>query len=212
MKIVNAIGASVVDHIHFLLERQFTASREERAILEKHSPGILSRVEECFEGIEGKYFEVDSRGEKTLDLLHGDHVATLLWFAGNSLWRAGEPEGISVKLSYLNKIMHGLDAYHFIDLPDHFYFSHPVGTVLGRAKYGDHLKVMQGVTVGGKGNQYPEIGSNVILASNSSVLGESHISDNVVVGAGALIVGDRIPPNCAVVGRHPSLRIISRLE
>lgn len=52
-------------------------------------------------------------------------------------------------LYYLNKIMHSIDWFYQVDLPIHFLAEHPLGSVLGKAKYGDYLFVYQGTTIGG---------------------------------------------------------------
>lgn len=63
--------------------------------------------------------------------------------------------------------MHSVDWYYEIELPDHFMVEHPVGSVLGRATYGDYMYIYQGVTIGGnislnEGNvAYPVLGENV---------------------------------------------------
>lgn len=117
---------------------------------------------------------------------------------------------------YLNKIMHSVDWFYAVDLPIHFHCEHPVGSVLGRAQYGDYFFVYQGTTVGGnrtKGKlSYPVIGNNVILFSNSSVLGASNIGNNVVVSAGTYIINQKIPDNCVVFGRSPDLTIKVKSE
>ena len=46
---------------------------------------------------------------------------------------------IADKIYYLNKILHSVDIYHEVELPSTFFLEHPVGTVLGRAKYQDGL-------------------------------------------------------------------------
>lgn len=117
---------------------------------------------------------------------------------------------------YLNKIMHSIDWFYAIDLPIHFHCEHPLGSVLGRAQYGDYFFVYQGTTVGGnrtKGQlSYPVIGDNVILFSNASVLGASHIGKNVVVSAGTYIMNQEIPDNSVVFGRSPDLTIKVKSE
>ncbi len=110
--------------------------------------------------------------------------------------------------------MHGVDWFYAVDLPVHFFAEHPVGSVLGKAKYGDHLLVYQGTTVGGSSKDgkihYPAIGNNVILFSNASVLGKSDIGSNVIVSAGAQIVNENVPDNCIVFGQTPNLIIKGR--
>lgn len=112
---------------------------------------------------------------------------------------------------YLNKIMHSVDWYHQIELPIHFLAEHPMGCVLGRAKYGDYFFVYQGTTVGGNRKNgklyYPQIGNNVIMYANSSVIGDSIIGNNVVISAEATIINQIVPNNSIVFGKSPNLII-----
>ena len=120
------------------------------------------------------------------------------------------------QIYYLNKIMHSNDWFYAIDLPTHFHCEHPIGSVLGRANYGDYFFVYQGTTVGGNRNKgvlsYPTIGSNVILFANATILGNSIIGDNVVVSAGTQIINEMIPSNCIVFGKTPKLIIKQKSE
>ena len=88
---------------------------------------------------------------------------------------------------YLNKVMHGNDWFYAIELPVHFHCEHPLGSVLGRADYGDYFFVYQGTTVGGNRSEgilaYPVIGDNVIMFANSTILGNSHIIKDCGLGA-----------------------------
>lgn len=117
---------------------------------------------------------------------------------------------------YLNKIMHSNDWFYAVDLPVHFLCEHPLGSVLGRAQYGDYFFVYQGTTVGGNRSKgqlyYPVIGDNVILFANSTVLGDTHIGNNVVISAESYIINEDIPDNCIVFGRSPNLIIKSKTE
>ena len=105
------------------------------------------------------------------------------------------------QLYYLNKTMNGVDWCWAIDLPDHFIVEHPIGTVLGRAQYGDFLCIYQGVTVGGNrkaGNLfYPVFGNHVTLYTNATILGNSRLGHHVVVAADTFII-DTDVPDCAV--------------
>lgn len=117
---------------------------------------------------------------------------------------------------YLNKIMHNNDWFYAIDLPIHFHCEHPLGSVLGRATYGDYFFVYQGTTVGGNRSNgilsYPTIGTNVILFANATVLGNSAIGNNVVISAGTQIINGTIPDNCIVFGKSPDLIIKKKTE
>ena len=108
--------------------------------------------------------------------------------------------------------MNGLDLFYAIELPKHFGAEHPVGSVMGRAKYGDNFFFYQGCTVGGThskdgGIYYPVIEDNVRMYANSSILGKCHIGKNVQLGAGALIKNQNIPDDSIVFGQSPNLII-----
>lgn len=115
------------------------------------------------------------------------------------------------KLYYLNKIMNGVEWYWNIDLPKHFICEHPVGTVLGKADYGDYLCVYQGVTVGAnfRGEEciWPSIGNHVTLYANATVIGNSKIGNYVIIGANAFILNETVPDNSIVFGSSPDLLI-----
>lgn len=111
------------------------------------------------------------------------------------------------KVYYLNKVMNSVDLFYEIELPDHFGVEHPLGSVMGRAKFGDEFFFYQGCTVGGNHLTYPTIGSNVTMYANSSIIGNCHIGDNVSLGAGCLIKDQDIPSNSLVFGQSPNIVI-----
>lgn len=117
---------------------------------------------------------------------------------------------------YLNKVMHANDWFYAIELPVHFHCEHPLGSVLGRADYGDYLFVYQGTTIGGNRSRgtlkYPIIGSNVILFANATIVGDCHIGNNVVVSAGTFLINETIPNNSIVFGQSPNIVIKTKSE
>lgn len=113
--------------------------------------------------------------------------------------------------------MHSNDWFYAINLPKHFLCEHPLGSVLGRANYGDYFFIYQGTTVGGNrrrdgGIDYPVIGENVILYANATVLGDTHIGNNVVISADTYLINENIPDNCVVFGKSPNLIIKTKSE
>ncbi len=88
---------------------------------------------------------------------------------------------------------------------------HPLGSVLGRAQYGDYLYIYQGVTIGGNTKlgkdklDYPIIGDNVIMYSNAKVLGNARIGNNVILSANTYVIAENIPDNSVVFGQSPNL-------
>lgn len=89
-----------------------------------------------------------------------------------------------------------------------FLLSHPYATILNAESIGENFSCRHCTTLGAKPNGRPVIGNNVSLGANVTIIGHVHIGDNVVVGAGAVVVKD-VPSNCVVAG-NPA-KIIKRL-
>lgn len=166
-------------------------------------PGVWQRLEACFAGM-----RVFRRG---FSHLHSDQYSMYLYLLGNEAFRSGPAAGdVAVKSYLLNKALHGIEAFYEIELPEVFWFAHAVGTVLGRAKYGNGFVVTQGCTVGNKNGIYPTFGEKVVLCANSMVLGNSILGDRVCIGAGSQLIEENIPDGSTVVGRTPSIRILPK--
>lgn len=116
------------------------------------------------------------------------------------------------KIYYLNKIMNSVDLFYAIELPKKFGAEHPLGSVMGRAKYSEGFFFYQGCTVGGTVGKnaeiyYPVLGENVQMFANSSILERCKVGDNVKIGAGALVKNEDIPSDSIVFGQSPNLII-----
>ena len=96
-----------------------------------------------------------------------------------------------------------------IKLPDVFIVVHPIGTVLGNAKYGEKMVFYQGVTVGSTHlGKYPEFQGENILYSNSSVVGDCRIKSNVIFGANSSLINTNVDESLTVIGSYPNNRFI----
>ena len=82
-------------------------------------------------------------------------------------------------------------------------FSHFSCIVINRhCIIGNNCTIFQGVTIGsvrGPKGGVPTIGDNVVICSEAKIIGQVNIGNNVIVGAGAVVVKD-IPSNCVVAG------------
>ena len=165
----------------------------------------LERCEYSFSRIRKKYYQ-DDGGGVVFDHLNADHMAAFLYFLGNSIWKSGGETDLPVKLSYINKILHGLDLFYSVGMPDVFLLVHPLGSVIGNAQYGDYLVVYQNCTVGAVDNDYPVFGEGVVLYSRSSVVGKCRVGDDVVFSANSAIVNTDVPSRTVVLGTHPNCR------
>lgn len=150
----------------------------------------------------------------TVDYLHTVEWSVFLYYVSHELGRSGNDKW-ATKVYFLNKIMCSVDWFYAIRLPDHFWAEHPVGSVLGRAEYGDNLFLYQGTTVGGSLRngeiRYPKLGNNIILFANATVLGDTLIGDNVVISANSYLIHENIPDNCIVFGSSPNI-IIKKVD
>lgn len=86
-------------------------------------------------------------------------------------------------------------------------FPHFSGIVCGAIYIGKNLTMYQCTTIGAThGKGAPTLGDNVILFAGAKVVGNVKIGNNVVIGANTVVTKD-IPDNAIIVG-NPS-RIIS---
>ena len=103
--------------------------------------------------------------------------------------------------------MNGIDIFYDVSLPDFFTLNHQVGIVLGRANYSDGFSFIQNCTVGENFGKWPTIGKDVCMCAGSSIIGDSVIGDNVLIGANATIKDEVVPSNVVVFGESPNLVI-----
>ena len=111
---------------------------------------------------------------------------------------------------YLNKTLNCVELFYEVELPSVWSCEHPLGTIIGKAKYSDYFFFYQGCTVGAnfKHNgsiEYPEFGTHVKMLSNSKVLGSSHVGNNVIISANAYIKDEDVPDDVIVFGTSPHL-------
>ena len=186
-----------------------TQNEESNILLkEKYFFRALERASICIQSTHSKYAQTGK-----LNSLNTTQYAIFLYYLSN-LTGVGGNRVLADKIYYLNKIMHSVDWYWEIQLPNHFHAEHPLGSVLGRATYGDYLMVYQGTTVGGnfngKGVKYPIFGKYIILYTNATILGNCKVGNKVVFSANCFVKDESIQDNCIVSGSSPNL-VIRRL-
>ena len=165
----------------------------------------LERLEYCFSKITNKYY--NKNGQVAFNCHHTDQYAAFLYFLSNTVWENSGDSTAAGKIYSLNKALHGIDVFYEVHLPDIFFFSHPVGTVLGRAMFSDYLIISQGVTVGGnKDLIYPKIGEGTYLYSHSAIIGKSKIGNNNLISIGTIVREENTPDNVIVYSHSGEMK------
>ena len=190
-------------HNLFLLENT------EADVIAKILPKVIVKTEKCFRFSKNKYYRKD--GEVFFSIYHSGQYCVFLYFlARQILLDFPEERTLADKLYFLNKSLNGLDLYYEIVMPNVFHLDHPVGSVMGRASYGEHFSFAQQCTVGNNKGIFPVIGNNVQMLSGSKILGKCNVGDNVIISANSYIKDEDIPSNSLVFGSSPSLVIKPR--
>lgn len=107
-------------------------------------------------------------------------------------------------ISALARFLTGIEIHPAAHIGHRFFIDHGMGVVIGEtAIIGDNVLMYQGVTLGGTGKQlgkrHPTLGDNVVVGAGAQVLGNIEIGHNVRIGAGSVVLHS-VPSDCTVVG------------
>lgn len=181
-----------------------------KEIIARNLDTVLQRTEHCFSRINNKYFRASA--DVFFNHLNGDQYAMFLYFLNNTVYKEIGDEELSSKLYLLNKYLHGIDVFYEVDLPDIFLFTHPLGSVLGRAKYSDYFHVYQHCNVGSNRGGYPVLAEHLTMHPGSSVLGECRVGRNSKIAAGSLLLDMGLEQDSLYAGGPSNFRIYARKE
>ncbi|WP_017719149.1 serine O-acetyltransferase [Kamptonema formosum] len=107
-------------------------------------------------------------------------------------------------ISYFSRFLTGIEIHPGAAIGLGVFIDHGMGVVIGEtAIVGDYALIYQGVTLGGTGKEsgkrHPTLGENVVVGAGAKVLGNIQIGNNVRIGAGSVVLRD-VPSDCTVVG------------
>lgn len=151
-------------------------------------------------------------------VLHGwlvDHAHALTAFFYGDFWklrfaaqRKGSGFAASLYFAYLESQSSWIGLRAEID--SSLGFPHGIRSVFisDSAKIGRDCVVYQQVTIGSVGGAAPSIGNNVMIGAGAVIVGKCHIGDNAKIGAGAVVAKD--VPSGATCVANP-MRIIERV-
>jgi serine O-acetyltransferase len=107
-------------------------------------------------------------------------------------------------ISQASRFFTGIEIHPGASIGKDFFIDHGMGVVVGETSIiGDNVLLYQGATLGGtgleKGKRHPTIGNNVVIGAGAKVLGNITIGNNSYIGANAVVIKD-VPANSTVVG------------
>lgn len=107
-------------------------------------------------------------------------------------------------VSHIGRLLTGIEIHPGAKIGKRFFIDHGMGVVIGEtAEIGDDVTLYHGVTLGGvslnKGKRHPTIGNNVIVGAGAKILGPFTVGTNSKVGSNSVVVKE-VPPNSTVVG------------
>jgi serine O-acetyltransferase len=149
--------------------------------------------------------ERDPAARSTLEILlcyPGVHALALHRLA-HAIWRRGWLIPARF-LSHVARFLTGIEIHPAAKLGPGLFIDHGMGVVIGEtAEVGENVTLLQGVTLGGtslkREKRHPTLGNNVVVGAGAKIIGAFKIGDGSRIGAGSVVVRE-VPTNSVVVG------------
>ena len=106
--------------------------------------------------------------------------------------------------SYLIRWLTGIEIHPAAKIGRKFFIDHGMGVVIGEtSEIGDNVFMYHGATLGGlsmkKGKRHPTIRDNVVIGAGAQVLGPVTVGNNSKIGSGSVVV-QSVPEYSTVIG------------
>lgn len=107
-------------------------------------------------------------------------------------------------ISQISRFFTGIEIHPGATVGKGLFIDHGMGVVIGEtAEIGDNVVIYHQVTLGGTGKdtgkRHPTIGDNVVIGAGAKVLGPICIGNNVKIGANSVVLRD-VPSESTAVG------------
>ncbi len=107
-------------------------------------------------------------------------------------------------LSHFSRWVTGIEIHPGARIGSGFFIDHGMGVVIGEtSEIGRNVTLFQGVTLGGTGKtrqkRHPTLEDNVVVGAGANILGAITVGDGSRIGAGSVVV-QSVPPHSTVVG------------
>src|SRR5712664_125642 len=106
--------------------------------------------------------------------------------------------------SHVSRFLTGIEIHPAAKLGPGLFIDHGMGVVIGEtAEVGENVSILQGVTLGGtstkREKRHPTLGDNVVVGAGAKIIGGFRIGHGSRIGAGSVVVRE-VPENSVVVG------------
>jgi serine O-acetyltransferase len=181
--------------------------------LDKSGVRLSSRWKEDIQSV----FERDPAARNTLEIVTtypGVH-AVLFHRLAHRLWNLGL-KWLARVISNVARLLTGIEIHPGAVIGRRFFIDHGMGVVIGEtAVIGDDCTLYHGVTLGGtsweKGKRHPTLHDNVVVGAGAKVLGPIEVGEGARIGSNAVVVKD-VPEGATVVGVPGKLITPNRQE
>jgi serine O-acetyltransferase len=150
-------------------------------------------------------FERDPAARSTLEILFLYPGLHALWGYRLSHWFwKHNLKFIGRFISQVTRWITGIEIHPGAKIGSGFFIDHGMGVVIGETtEIGKNVTLYHGVTLGGvsmeKGKRHPTLEDNVVVGAGAKVLGNITIGEGSRIGANAVVVKP-VPANSVVVG------------
>ncbi len=162
---------------------------------------MLKRLREDIKTV----FERDPAARSVLEVLLCYPGLHAIWLHRIAHWLWNHRMKLLARaVSHFSRWLTGIEIHPGAKIGRRFFIDHGMGVVIGEtAEIGNDVTIYHQVTLGGtstkKGKRHPTIGNNVVIGAGAKILGPVKVGDNCKIGANSVVVKD-VPPNSTVVG------------
>jgi serine O-acetyltransferase len=162
---------------------------------------IFKRIKEDIETV----FERDPAARSVLEVILCYPGLHAVWLHRIAHWFWNHRLKLLARIiSHFSRWLTGIEIHPGAKIGRRFFIDHGMGVVIGEtAEIGDDVTIYHQVTLGGtstkKGKRHPTIGNNVVIGAGAKILGPVKVGDNCKIGANSVVIKN-VPPNSTVVG------------
>lgn len=150
-------------------------------------------------------FQRDPAARTTFEVMTNYPGLHAVWLhrINHRLWNA-DWKWLARTLSTLGRWLTGVEIHPGAQIGRRFFIDHGMGVVIGETSHvGNDCTMYHGVTLGGTtwqpGKRHPTLGNDVVIGAGAKILGPIIIGNGARIGSNAVVVKE-VPPGATVVG------------